>query len=333
MRYLITGTAGFIGFHVANRLLRDGHDVVGIDGMTLYYDVNLKKARNKLLERQGNFRFLRYMLEDAEKVEAALGQFAPEFVIHLAAQAGVRYSLENPRAYIDSNIVGSFNVLEACRRHPPKHLLIGSTSSVYGAAADFPLAETARSDHPISLYAASKKSVEVMAHSYAHLWDIPTTIVRFFTVYGPWGRPDMALFKFVENILAGRPIDVYNHGRMERDFTYVDDVVEAIVRLCPLPPSDRIDAPIVKTRGTMAPYRIVNIGGRQPVSLIRFIEEIEKGLGRKAERNYMAMHPGDVPRTEASADFIEALIGYRPSTPISVGINDFIRWYREYYRS
>jgi UDP-glucuronate 4-epimerase len=333
MRYLVTGTAGFVGFHLANRLLGAGHEVVGIDGMTPYYDVKLKEARNAQLERAGCFRLHRWMLEDGEKVNGIVEQFAPEFVVHLAAQAGVRYSLENPRAYIDSNIIGSFNVLEACRRHHPRHLLIASTSSVYGASTDFPLAETAKSDHPLTLYAASKKSVETMAHCYAHLWDVPTTVFRFFSVYGPWGRPDMALFKFVQNMLAGLPIDVYNHGKMERDFTYVDDLVEAVVRLCELPPSKAATARTVKTdsSSSVAPYRIVNIGGRQPVSLLRFIEEIEKAVGRKAERNYMDMQPGDVSRTEASTELIEALIGYRPSTSISFGVGEFVKWYRKYY--
>jgi len=273
------------------------------------------------------------MLEDRDKIHAVTNAFRPDFVLHLAAQAGVRYSLENPQAYIDSNIVGSFNVLEACRNHPPRHLLIASTSSVYGASTDFPLAETGRSDHPLTLYAASKKSVETIAHSYAHLWDIPTTVFRFFSVYGPWGRPDMALFKFVQNILAGREIDVYNHGKMERDFTYIDDLIESIVRLCELTPSRHAGALKVVTDSTsaVAPYRIVNIGGGQPVSLLRFIEEIESALGQKAQRNYMDMQPGDVPRTEASTEFIEALIGYRPSTPISVGVREFVRWYRAYY--
>ena len=333
MRFLVTGTAGFVGYHLAARLLREGHEVAGIDGMTPYYDVKLKEARHAQLEPLGAFQAHRCMLEDRDKIHAVTNAFKPDFVLHLAAQAGVRYSLENPQAYIDSNIVGSFNVLEACRNHPPRHLLIASTSSVYGASTDFPLAETGRSDHPLTLYAASKKSVETIAHSYAHLWDVPTTVFRFFSVYGPWGRPDMALFKFVQNILAGREIDVYNHGKMERDFTYIDDLIESIVRLCELDPPGHAGALKVVTDSTsaVAPYRIVNIGGGQPVSLLQFIEEIESALGQKAQRNYMDMQPGDVPRTEASTEFIEALIGYRPSTPISVGVREFVRWYRAYY--
>ena len=333
MRCLVTGTAGFVGFHLARRLLEKGHQVTGIDGMTPYYDPSLKQARHAELARFGSFRPHLCMLEEADRLGAIYEQAAADIVLHLAAQAGVRYSLENPRAYIESNIVGSFNLVELCRRSRPRHLLIASTSSVYGDSTDYPLAETGPSDHPLTLYAASKKAVEAIAHSYAHLWDIPTTLFRFFTVYGPWGRPDMAYFKFVERILAGRPIDIYNHGQMERDFTYIDDLVEAIVRLCDVPPS-RGHATTVATDSSSlsAPYRIVNIGGRQPVKLLDFIEEIERALGRKAIRNYMDMQPGDVLRTEASTDFIEALIGYRPTTPLSVGIAEFVRWYRDYYK-
>jgi len=334
MRYLVTGTAGFVGFHLARRLLQDGHEVVGIDGMTPYYDVRLKEARNKQLEQFSRYEFHRCMLEDAEDIDALVQKSAPDFVIHLAAQGGVRYSLDNPRAYIDSNIIGSFNIFEACRRAKPRHLMVASTSSVYGASTDFPHSETGETDHPLTLYAASKKSVEAIAHSYAHLWNVPTTICRFFSVYGPWGRPDMALFKFVKNIIADRSIDLYNHGRMERDFTYVDDLIEAIVRSCAAAPSRGVAPALVKTDSTsaVAPYRIVNIGGRQPTSLLCFIEEIERALGRKAQRNYVDMQPGDVPRTEASTEFVEALIGYRPTTPIAVGVAEFVRWYRDFYR-
>ncbi|MFO1080300.1 MAG: NAD-dependent epimerase/dehydratase family protein [Reyranellaceae bacterium] len=336
MRYLVTGTAGFIGFHVARRLLRDGHTVVGLDGLTPYYDRGLKAARNERLEAlaDGRFRLHRCLLEDLPAVEAAFRDAAPERVIHLAAQAGVRYSLENPRAYVDSNIVGSFNLLEACHRHGPQHVLLASTSSVYGDSSEFPLVESARTDYPLTLYAASKKSMEAMAHGYAHLWGLPTTVFRLFTVYGPWGRPDMALFKFVDNIVAGVPIDVYNYGRMERDLTYVDDVVEAIVGLCDVPPSLAASGAGDAGAGTsgVAPYRIVNIGGRQPVGLLDLIDEIEKALGRTAERNYMAMQPGDVPRTEASTELIETLIGFRPTTPMADGVRAFVAWYREHYR-
>lgn len=333
MRCLVTGTAGFVGFHLARRLLQEGHQVTGIDGLTPYYDLRLKQARHAELSRLGSFQPHLCMLEEADRLGDLYEQASADIVLHLAAQAGVRYSLENPRAYVESNIVGSFNLLELCRRSRPRHLLIASTSSVYGDSTDYPLAETSPSDHPLSLYAASKKAVEAIAHSYAHLWDIPTTLFRFFTVYGPWGRPDMAYFKFAERILAGRPIDIYNHGQMERDFTYVDDLVEAIVRLCNVPPvRGHTTSATTDSSSPSAPYRIVNIGGCRPVTLLDFIDEIERAVGRKAIRNYMDMQPGDVQRTEASTDFIEALIGYRPTTPLSVGIAEFVRWYRDYYR-
>lgn len=333
MRCLVTGTAGFVGFHLAKRLIADGHEVIGVDGMTPYYDVRLKEDRVALLDRHNAFQNHRCMLEDWASLAPIFRDARPELVVHLAAQAGVRYSLENPRAYIDSNVTGSFNVLELCRELRPRHLVMASTSSAYGASATFPLAETGFSDHPLTIYAATKKSMETMAHSYAHLWDIPTTVFRFFTAYGPWGRPDMALFKFVEAILAGRPIDIYNHGRMERDFTYVDDLVEGIVRLCatvPVRGAARIAA--TDSQSPVAPYRIVNIGGGHPVSLMRFVEAIEQALGRKAERNYMDMQPGDVLRTEASTELLEALIGFRPTTPIETGVAAFVGWYRDYYR-
>lgn len=332
MRCLVTGTAGFVGFHLARRLIADGHEVIGVDGMTPYYDVRLKENRVARLERHNAFQNHRCMLEDEASLAGIFREARPELVVHLAAQAGVRYSLENPRAYIDSNVTGSFNVIELCREHRPRHLVMASTSSAYGASATFPLVETGSTDHPLTIYAATKKSMETMAHSYAHLWDIPTTIFRFFTAYGPWGRPDMALFRFVEAILAGRPIDIYNHGRMERDFTYIDDLVEGITRLCatvPVRGAARVAAS--DSQSPVAPYRIVNIGGGHPVSLMRFVEAIEEALGRKAQRNYMDMQPGDVPRTEASTELLEALIGFRPTTPIETGVAEFVRWYRDYY--
>jgi UDP-glucuronate 4-epimerase len=334
MRFLVTGTAGFIGFHVARRLLRDGHDIVGIDGMTPYYDVGLKERRHSALAQHANFRAHRFMLEDAEALRGVVDGFAPEVIIHLAAQAGVRYSLENPRAYIDSNIVASFNIIESCRRNKPRHLLIASTSSVYGANTHFPFAETDRADHQLTLYAASKKSVELMAHSYAHLWGVPTTMFRFFTVYGPWGRPDMALFKFTHNILTGEPIDIYNHGNMVRDFTYIDDLVEGIARLIDAVPvaGQPVGEPGLDSLSPVAPYRIVNIGSAHPVELMAFIEEIEAALGRKATRNYMAFQPGDIHKTEASLALLDALVGQRPRTPIAVGIREFVTWFRDYYR-
>ncbi|GEP58628.1 NAD-dependent epimerase/dehydratase family protein [Reyranella soli] len=333
MRYLITGTAGFIGFHLAKRLLEQGDEVAGIDGMTPYYDVKLKADRHAELAQLGRFQPHRCMLEDVTGLAFVAKSFRPDIVIHLAAQAGVRYSLENPRAYIESNILGSFNILELCRELKPKHLLIASTSSVYGMSTSFPLRETTSSDHPLTIYASTKKAVETLAHSNAHLWGVPTTIMRFFSVYGPWGRPDMAPFKFTQNILAGRPIDIYNRGQMERDFTYVGDVVESVVRLVDcIPDVDERDTTIAPS-SQVAPYRVVNVGGANPVGLLHLVEEIERSLGMTAKRNYMDMQPGDVVRTEASAELLERLIGYRPSTPVSVGVREFVRWYRSYYRA
>jgi UDP-glucuronate 4-epimerase len=331
MRYLVTGTAGFIGFHTARRLLADGHQVTGIDGMTAYYDVKLKERRHALLEEMVGFQAHRMMLEDADTLGHIADRTSPELVIHLAAQAGVRYSLENPRAYIDANVVGTFNMLELCRRLKPRHLVIASTSSVYGANTELPFRERDRADHPLTLYAASKKSIELMAHSYAHLWQIPTTILRFFTAYGPWGRPDMALFKFVRNILAGEPIDVYNFGDMERDFTYIDDLVEAIVRLTDKPPALGEGVAPEDSLSPVGPFRVVNIGGGQPVTLLSLIEAIEVALDRRADRNYLMMQPGDVQKTAASSTLLETLIGYTPATPITVGVREFVDWYRSYH--
>lgn len=334
MRYLITGTAGFIGFHVAKRLLEQGHEVAGIDGMTPYYDVNLKKDRHANLERFGSFQAHCCMLEDWAGLTRVARPFRPDAVIHLAAQAGVRYSLENPRAYIQTNIVGSFNIMELCREVKPRHLLIASTSSVYGMSNSSPLREASSSDHPLTIYAATKKSVETLAHSNAHLWELPTTILRFFSVYGPWGRPDMALFKFVHNILAGQPIDIYNCGQMQRDFTYIDDVVEAVVRLADCIPNKSEGEDTTASGGSkVAPYRVVNVGSAHPVGLLDLVEEIERALGTQAKRNYMDMQPGDVVRTEAAAELLEGLIGFRPSTPMSKGVREFVAWYRSYYRA
>jgi UDP-glucuronate 4-epimerase len=334
MRYLITGTAGFIGFHLAKRLLVQGHEVAGIDGMTPYYDVNLKKDRHAELERFGSFQAHCCMLENWVRLMQVAKPFRPDFVVHLAAQAGVRYSLENPRAYIQTNIVGSFNIMELCREVKPRHLLIASTSSVYGMSTSSPLRETSSSDHPLTIYAASKKSVEALAHSNAHLWGLPTTILRFFSVYGPWGRPDMALFKFVQSILAGQPIDIYNRGQMQRDFTYIDDVVEAVVRLVDcIPNKSECDEVIASGESKVAPYRVVNVGSAHPVGLLDLVEEIERALGMQARLNYMDMQPGDVVRTEAAAEILEKLTGYRPSTPMSKGVREFVAWYRSYYRA
>lgn len=327
MRVFITGTAGFIGFHLARRLLAQGHEVHGFDGMTRYYDPQLKEARRAMLRRETGYSETIAMLEDMPALTEAAQRATPDMIVHLAAQAGVRYSLENPRAYVDANLVGTFNVLEIARLLNPRHLLIASTSSVYGASPTVPFHESDRADYPLTLYAASKKANEAMAHSYAHLWSIPTTMFRFFTVYGPWGRPDMAPLKFLEAIEAGRPIDIYNHGNMSRDFTYIDDLVEAIVRLSDcIPQRDSGDASV----SPVGPWRVVNIGGGQPVALLDFIDTLEQAIGKKAIRNYLDMQKGDVPRTYASSELLESLTGYRPATPIEIGVPALVEWYRDY---
>ena len=336
MRFLVTGTAGFIGFHLARRLIADGHFVAGFDALTPYYDVKLKQDRHALLARSNRFTAHVERLENFDAVSRIAADERPEIIVHLAAQAGVRYSLENPRAYVDSNLIGTFNVLEVARVLKPRHLLLASTSSVYGANKEMPFAETDRADHPLTLYAATKKSTELMAHAYAHLWGIPTTAFRFFTVYGPWGRPDMALFKFVEAMLKDQPIDVYGRGDMARDFTYIDDLVEAIVRLVdavPEPGTELSDGEVADSLSPAAPYRVVNIGAGAPVGLLPFIEAIERALGRKARRNMMEMQPGDVRRTFANCDLLEMLTGFRPATPIEEGVRAFVDWYRERYGS
>lgn len=332
MRFLVTGTAGFIGFHVARRLLDDGHEVTGVDGFTAYYDLALKERRHALLSARNGFHGHRVMLENMAALETIFADSPPEIVIHLAAQAGVRYSLEAPRTYVSSNIEGTFNIMELTRRHRVTHFLLASTSSAYGANAAMPFKETDRTATPLTIYAATKAATEQMAHSYAHLWSIPTTAFRFFTVYGPWGRPDMALFKFTKGILEGSPIDIYNHGNMERDFTYIDDLVESIIRLASCVPGHRDAAtPNFDSLSPAGPFRIINIGGGVPVSLMAFVEAIETRLGRKAVRNYLDMQPGDVPRTFADVQLQDALIGYRPATPVNIGVQRFIDWYRDYY--
>jgi UDP-glucuronate 4-epimerase len=336
VRFLVTGTAGFIGFHVAKRLIEAGHNVVGIDGMTTYYDVTLKRRRHAILLQSPNFSGHELMLEDAEGLNRIYSESRPDVVIHLAAQAGVRYSLENPDAYISANIVGTFNILEAARAHPPQHLLVASTSSVYGANTKMPFEESDRADHQLTLYAATKKATESMAHSYAHLWKIPTTVFRFFTVYGPWGRPDMALFKFTKAILADEPIDVYNHGQMERDFTYIDDITQGIVLLVDAIPSDPTKEQQTDDRlglSPAAPFRVVNIGNGNPVRLLAFIEAIEASTGKSAIRNYLPMQPGDVAATFADASLLHRLTGFQPATPVASGVERFVRWYREYYNA
>ena len=331
-KILITGTAGFIGFHLAKFLLEEGFVVHGFDGMTSYYDVALKQRRHQMLWKITNFSATEGMLEDQALFDRVANDFAPDVIIHLAAQAGVRYSLENPRAYIDSNVIGTFNVMEAARRLKVQHLLMASTSSVYGANTEMPFIETEKADTPLTIYAATKKANESMAHAYAHLYSRPTTMFRFFTVYGPWGRPDLALYKFVDAILDGRPIDIYNHGNMYRDFTYVDDLVRAIrllIDAAPERPANGV-VPEGDSLSPVAPYRVVNIGNSDKVRLLDFVDAIEDYLGQKAERNYMGMQTGDVPATWANAKLLKTLTGYRPQTDFRDGIAQFVEWYREY---
>jgi UDP-glucuronate 4-epimerase len=330
MRAFVTGTAGFIGFHLASRLLEAGHEVVGFDGFTDYYDPALKRARVAQLDIHPRFRQIEGRLEDASALDAAIRDAAPEVVFHLAAQAGVRYSLEHPQSYIQSNVVGTTNLLEVLRRLPPRHLMFASTSSIYGGNTKIPFSETDRTDAPASLYAATKKSGEALVHSYAHLFGIASTCVRFFTVYGPWGRPDMALYKFTDAILKGSPIEVYGHGNMRRDFTYVDDLVAAMVRLADLPP--QVGQPVASdSLSPIAPFRTVNIGGGQPVELMDFIRAIESAVGQKAILNMMDMQPGDVVATEADTTLLRTLVGSVPETDIGTGVARFVEWYRSYY--
>ncbi len=333
-KVFITGTAGFIGFHLARLLLEEGFEVHGYDGMTDYYDPALKRARHAMLRAYPGFAATEAMLEDEAALWRAATDFAPEIIVHLAAQAGVRYSLENPRAYIDSNIIGTFNLMEVARELGVGHLLMASTSSVYGANAEMPFRETDKADTQLTIYAATKKANESMAHAHAHLWNQPVTMFRFFTVYGPWGRPDLALFKFVDAILDGRPIDIYNHGEMVRDFTYVDDLVRGIRQLMDVPPV-RPEAPGGIAPGDslspVAPFRIVNIGNSQKVRLLDFIDAIEEALGQKAIRNYMPMQKGDVPATWADTSLLAALTGTRPATDVRDGIRAFVSWFRAHY--
>ena len=333
-KILVTGAAGFIGFHLSRRLLKDGDAVFGLDNLNDYYDVSLKQARLKLLQENEGFRFIRANLADRNELDSLFAKNGFEIVVNLAAQAGVRYSLKNPYAYLDSNLTGFLNILEGCRHHPAKHLVFASSSSVYGGNTRMPFSTRDNVDHPLSLYAATKKSNELMAHAYASLYRIPCTGLRFFTVYGPWGRPDMALFLFTRAILENRPIDVFNHGKMKRDFTYIDDIVEGVVRVL-----DRIPEPDPAWRGdspdpssSFAPYRLYNIGNNRPVDLMEYITTLEDQLGRKAVRNLLPMQAGDVPATCADVDDLTADVGFRPATPITEGIRRFVAWYREYYR-
>lgn len=333
MRVFITGTSGFIGFHTARTLLEEGFKIHGYDGITDYYDIKLKKDRTSILESFDNFQFTQAMLEDNLELTSAIEKFQPEIIIHLAAQAGVRYSLENPRSYVDSNIIGTFNLLEIAKKLDLKHMLIASTSSVYGDSKEMPFNEKENTDSPLTIYAASKKTNEVMAHSYSHLWNLPITTFRFFTVYGPWGRPDMALFKFTEAILNDEEIDVYNFGNMYRDFTYIDDLVKGIRLLMNvIPNNDEQSNSIMDkdTKSKIAPYRIVNIGNSKKVKLSLFIEAIEKELGKQAKKNYLPMQMGDVPATWADSSLLNNLTNYSPETDIKEGVKNFIEWYLNY---
>ncbi|RYE02520.1 MAG: NAD-dependent epimerase/dehydratase family protein [Sphingomonadales bacterium] len=330
-RVLVTGSAGFIGFHASSLLLQQGATVLGVDNFSDYYDVALKEARNDMLSNHADFSVARVSIEDAEAFGVAWRSFKPDVVIHLAAQAGVRYSIDAPASYIGANIIGTFNVLELARHHPPQHLLMASTSSVYGANTEMPFDEMQRTATPLSLYAATKGATELMAHSYAHLFKTPITMFRFFTVYGPWGRPDMALFKFTRAILAGEPIDVYNNGEMARDFTYVDDLVEAITRLTAAVPGD---VPVENdSLSPVAPFRIVNIGGGNLTPLMDYIGAAERALGKTAIKNFLPMQQGDVPATEASPALLRQLTGYVPVTTPEEGVARFVDWYRAHYSS
>ena len=331
-RVLITGSAGFIGYHLAALLLAEGCAVHGYDGMTDYYDVTLKQRRHAMLLQNPGFACTEGLLEDQVRFDAVVDAFTPDVIVHLAGQAGVRYSLEAPRTYLDANIIGTFHVLEAARRRDVRHLLMASSSSVYGANSQLPFGESDKADLPLSLYAATKKANEGMGHVYAHLWNLPITMFRFFTVYGPWGRPDLALFKFVDAILEGRPIDIYNHGQMSRDFTYVGDLVRAIRLLMDVVPVRPVDGQVAPgdSLSPVAPYRVVNIGNSAPVPLLDFVTAIETCLGRPAIRNYMAMQPGDVTATWADATLLQQLTGYAPQTSIDDGIAQFVAWYRAY---
>ncbi|MEG3127414.1 NAD-dependent epimerase [Pantoea cypripedii] len=334
MKFLVTGAAGFIGFHVCQRLLAAGHQVVGIDNLNDYYDVSLKQARLDRIASHPAFSFSKMDLADRQAISSLFEHHGFDRVIHLGAQAGVRYSIENPHIYAESNLIGHLNILEGCRHHKVGHLLYASSSSVYGLNRKMPFSTDDSVDHPVSLYAATKKANELMAHTYSHLYQLPTTGLRFFTVYGPWGRPDMALFKFTRAMLAGEPIDVYNNGQMMRDFTYIDDIAEAIVRLQDVIPQP--DAQWTVETGSAAtssaPYHVYNIGNSQPVTLMAYIEALESALGMEAKKNMMPLQPGDVLETSADTEALKEVINFRPQTSVREGVQQFVDWYREFYQ-
>ncbi|WP_419421342.1 NAD-dependent epimerase (plasmid) [Legionella sp. D16C41] len=334
MKILLTGCAGFIGMHTALRFLTDEIKIIGIDNLNNYYDVNLKKARLARLTTSPDFKFYELDVSDKQAIKELFTQEKPDKVVHLAAQAGVRYSLINPHAYIDANIQGFMNILEGCRYHDVEHLVYASSSSVYGSNTCLPFDESQNIDHPISLYAATKKANELMAHTYSHLYNLPTTGLRFFTVYGPWGRPDMALFKFTQAILAGKPIDIYNHGKMIRDFTYIDDIVEGITRVTHKTATahSNFNASMPNPAISSAPYRVFNIGNNNPTPLIAYINALEEALGIQAQKNYLPMQPGDVPATASNTDALKEWVEFKPNTSISTGIKCFVDWYRSYYK-
>lgn len=335
MKVLVTGAAGFIGSHVSERLLARGDQVIGLDNLNDYYEVSLKEARLARLTPHPGFSFVKRNVEDREGMAELFAKEQIDGVIHLAAQAGVRYSLQNPHAYVDSNLVGFVNILEGCRHGGVKHLVYASSSSVYGGNTRMPFSEHDNVDHPVSLYAATKKCNELMAHTYSHLFDLPTTGLRFFTVYGPWGRPDMALFLFTKAILEGKPIQVFNHGRMQRDFTFVDDIVEGVIRVFDRPPAanPEFDKAVPDPAGSWAPYRVFNIGNHQPVELMTYIETLEQALGKTAEKIMLPLQDGDVPATYAETEALTSVTGFKPATTVQQGIAAFVQWYRSYYQT
>tara|TARA_B100000963_G_scaffold214571_1_gene187186 strand:+ start:3346 stop:4362 length:1017 start_codon:yes stop_codon:yes gene_type:complete len=335
MRVLITGVAGFIGFHLAKRLIMENQDVIGIDNINNYYDKSLKKARLKQLIKikKDNYEFKEVDLCDKKSINLIFDKFKPQIVINLAAQAGVRYSIENPNAYLDSNLIGFMNIIENCRKIKPHHFIYASSSSVYGGNTNLPFSECDNVDHPVSLYAATKKANELIAHSYSHLFNIPSSGLRFFTVYGPWGRPDMALFLFTKAIIDGEPIKVFNQGEMIRDFTYIDDVVESLWRLMKKPPmrNDEINKNLINPSNSWAPHRVFNIGNSNPIPLMKFIEALEDNLGKKANKIYLPMQPGDVKATSADTTILEEWINFKPKTTVKDGISNFVQWYKDFY--